>query len=62
MKEMGIVRYTCTVGDRRGEFGDCMEKQKNGRYVTFFQHQRQVRHLQKEIESLRNKLRKTNAA
>ncbi|KDE37465.1 hypothetical protein AW40_07340 [Kosakonia radicincitans UMEnt01/12] len=61
MNDLGITRYTCTAGDRRGEFGDCMEKDKNGRYVTFSQHDRQVKHLQKEIESLRKKLRLTSA-
>ena len=49
----GITRYTCTVGDCRGEFGDCMQKNNEGRWVTYEQHKRQMRHLQKEITRLK---------
>lgn len=48
-----ITRYTCTVGDRRGEFGECMEKNKEGRWVTYEQHKRQTQHLQREIDLLK---------
>ena len=48
-----ITRYTCTAGDRRGEFGDCMEKSTNGRWVTYEQHKRQIKHLQNEINRLK---------
>ncbi len=51
-EQLGITRYNCTVGDCRGEFGDCMEKSRTGRWVTFEQHMRQVKHLQREIERL----------
>lgn len=57
-----ITRYACTAGDKRGEFGDCMEKSSAGRYVTFEQHDRQMKRLHNEIEVLRNKLRQTSAA
>lgn len=29
-----MKRFNCTVGDKRGEFGDCMERHGEGRYVT----------------------------
>lgn len=54
---LSITRYNCTVGDCRGEFGDCMEKNRSGRWVTFEQHMRQVKHLQREIIRLTTKIK-----
>lgn len=51
----GITRYNCTVGDKRGEFGDCMEKSNIGRWVTFEQHHRQMKHMERQINDLRIK-------
>lgn len=51
-EQLSITRYTCTVGDCRGEFGDAMEKNSSGRWVTFEQHMRHVKHLLREIERL----------
>lgn len=54
-KDISITRYNCTVGDRRGEFGECMEKRVDGRWVTYEQHARQINHLQKEIKLLKER-------
>lgn len=60
-KPDGITRYNCTVGDKRGEFGDCMEKSKTGRWVTFEQHTRQINSMELQIQSLINKLKKKSS-
>lgn len=30
-----MKRYNCTLRDKRGEFGDCMEKAELGKWVRF---------------------------
>jgi hypothetical protein len=33
-------RYNCTVSDRRGEFGLCMEKSTSGKFVLFSEYEK----------------------
>lgn len=33
-------RYNCTVLDRRGEFGLCMEKSTSGKFVLFSEYEK----------------------
>lgn len=53
-----MKRYNCTVGDKRGEFGDCMELAKDGRYITYIAHKRFVDDLQRQLKMAKDKLRR----
>tara|TARA_R110000782_G_scaffold234863_1_gene320918 strand:- start:37 stop:336 length:300 start_codon:yes stop_codon:yes gene_type:complete len=46
-----MKRYKCTVFDKRGEFGECMERHKEGRYVTHEASSKKIAELEKELES-----------
>lgn len=43
-----VKRYNCTVSDRRGEFGLCMEKSTSGKFVLFSEYEK----LLKKIKTL----------
>lgn len=46
-----MKRYVCTVSDRRGHKGDCMRKDKNGRYVEYSDAVRMLEHVRRECDS-----------
>lgn len=43
-----VKRYNCTVSDRRGEFGLCMEKSTSGKFVLFSEYEK----LLKKVKTL----------
>lgn len=49
-----MKRYTCTVGDKRGAFGCCMEQDKAGAWMRVSDHERHVKALERQIEALKN--------
>lgn len=50
-----MKRYQCTVGDKRGAFGDCMEQDRAGKWIRYSDHQKQVQALERQIAALKNK-------
>lgn len=50
-----MKRYNCTVGDKRGEFGECMEKKTDGPWVRFSDVEKYIASLEKEIIRLKGK-------
>ncbi|TKF69920.1 hypothetical protein FCV55_10980 [Vibrio sp. F13] len=51
-----MKRYKCTVSDKRGVMGDCMEEHKNGRWVRAIiaiQQAKTIERLKREIKELR---------
>lgn len=50
-----MKRYKCTAGDKRGEFGDCMEVSKTGRYITYEHHKKIVDELNKQLANAKVK-------
>lgn len=50
-----MKRYNCTVGDKRGEFGDCMEVKPDGDWVRYSKVLDVIGELQKQIDSLKRK-------
>lgn len=54
----GINRYRCTVGDKRGAFGDCMEKDPQGDWVRASAHKSTVAQLQQKIAKLEKQINK----
>jgi len=53
-----MKRYNCTVSDKRGEFGLCMEKSTQGKFVLFsdyFKIQQELETWKKKYELLKNK-------
>jgi len=50
-----VKRYQCTVGDKRGAFGDCMEQDRDGKWIRYSDHQKQVQELERQIAALKNK-------
>lgn len=46
-----MKRYVCTVFDRRGHKGDCMRKDKNGRYVEYSDAVRMLEHVRRECDA-----------
>lgn len=53
-----MKRYNCTLSDKRGEFGDCMEAHSAGRYVLFSD----VEKLQRREHELLEKFHRTGVA
>lgn len=51
-----VNRYRCTVGDKRGEFGDCMEKDPQGQWVRASAHKNTVSQLRQRIAKLEKQL------
>jgi hypothetical protein len=49
---MEVKRYKCTVSDRRGFKGQCMEQSSSGQWVEYQKYKRVVR----ELEALRAKV------
>ena len=47
-----MKRYKCTVFDERGEFGECMERHEEGRYVTHESASKKIAKLEKEVRGL----------
>lgn len=56
MEKVKIARYNVTVGDKRGDFGDAVERRRDGKWVRYDAHQRQHIHQQKRITDLQSKL------
>lgn len=54
-----MKRYKCTVGDKRGAFGDCMEQDKDGDWMRVSDHNRHIQALERQIEALKAKTRET---
>lgn len=46
-----MKRFNCTLADKRGEFGECMEAHNTGRYVLFSD----VEKLQRQMQEMLNK-------
>lgn len=42
-----VRRLNCTVGDKRGENGDCMERHPEGRYVSYGAYAESQKHIQR---------------
>ncbi|ANB54798.1 hypothetical protein WM43_20145 [Aeromonas veronii] len=53
-----MKRYNCTLSDKRGEFGECMEAHSTGRYVLFSD----VEKLQRRMQELLEKSNSTGVA
>lgn len=53
-----MKRFNCTLSDKRGEFGECMEAHSTGRYVLFSD----VEKLQRRIQDLLDKSNRTGVA
>lgn len=53
-----MKRYDCTLSDKRGAFGDCMEAHSTGRYVLFSD----VEKLQRRMQDLLDKSNRTGVA
>ena len=53
-----MKRYNCTLSDKRGAFGDCMEAHSTGRYVLFSD----VEKLQRRMQDLLDKSNRTGVA
>jgi len=53
-----VKRYNCTLSDKRGEFGECMEAHSTGRYVLFSD----VEKLQRRMQELLEKSNSTGVA
>lgn len=53
-----MKRYNCTLSDKRGEFGECMEAHSTGRYVLFSD----VEKLQRRMQTLLDKSNSTGVA
>lgn len=49
-----MKRYNCTVGDKRGSFGDCMEEMPSGLWVRYSDAEKKDR----VIKQLQDKIRK----
>ncbi len=56
-----MKRYSCTVGDKRGEFGLCMETCDEGKFITYESHRKVVQELSEKIKRLENELGKVVA-
>lgn len=52
-----ISRYRCTVGDKRGAFGDCMEKDPQGGWVRASAHKNIVAELRQRIVKLEKQIK-----
>ena len=53
-----MKRYNCTVSDKRGEFGLCMEKSNSGKFVLFsdyFKLEQELDVMKKKYDLLKNK-------
>ncbi|NEX88362.1 hypothetical protein G4923_06500 [Aeromonas rivipollensis] len=53
-----MKRFNCTLSDKRGEFGECMEAHSTGRYVLFSD----VERLQQRMQDLLDKSNRTGLA
>jgi hypothetical protein len=53
-----VKRFNCTLSDKRGEFGECMETNNTGRYVLFSD----VEKLQRSERELLDKFNSTGVA
>ena len=53
-----MKRYNCTLSDKRGAFGDCMEAHSTGRYVLFSD----VERLRQRMQDLLDKSNRTGLA
>ncbi|WP_324052600.1 DUF551 domain-containing protein [Aeromonas dhakensis] len=53
-----MKRFNCTLSDKRGEFGECMEAHSTGRYVLFSD----VEKLQRRMQELLDKSNRTGVA
>jgi len=47
-----LRRYSCTVADKRGHGGECMEHSSKGRYVEYSSHKNVVEGLERRIGQL----------
>jgi hypothetical protein len=53
-----MKRYNCTVSDKRGEFGLCMEKSQSGKFVLFsdyFKLEQELDVMKRKYALLKNK-------
>ena len=53
-----MKRFNCTLADKRGEFGECMEAHSTGRYVLFSD----VEKLQRRMQEMLDKSNRTGVA
>lgn len=53
-----MKRFNCTLADKRGEFGECMEAHNTGRYVLFSD----VEKLQRRMQEMLDKSNSTGVA
>ena len=53
-----MKRFNCTLSDKRGEFGECMEAHNTGRYVLFSD----VEKLQRRMQEMMDKSNRTGVA
>ncbi|WP_113736113.1 hypothetical protein [Aeromonas caviae] len=53
-----MKRFNCTLSDKRGEFGECMEVHNTGRYVLFSD----VEKLQRRMQEMLDKSNRTGVA
>lgn len=53
-----MKRFNCTIFDKRGEFGECMEAHNTGRYVLFSD----VEKLQRRMQEMLDKSNRTGVA
>lgn len=53
-----MKRFNCTLADKRGEFGECMEAHNTGRYVLFSD----VEKLQRRMQEMLDKSNRTGVA
>ncbi|MDX7835518.1 hypothetical protein SJS85_08845 [Aeromonas caviae] len=53
-----MKRFNCTLADKRGEFGECMEAHNTGRYVLFSD----VEKLQRRLQEMLDKSNSTGVA
>lgn len=53
-----MKRFNCTLFDKRGEFGECMEAHNTGRYVLFSD----VEKLQRRMQEMLDKSNRTGVA
>ncbi len=53
-----MKRFNCTLSDKRGEFGECMEAHNTGRYVLFSD----VEKLQRRMQEMLDKSNRTGVA
>lgn len=53
-----MKRFNCTLSDKRGEFGECMEAHSTGRYVLFSD----VEKLQRRMQEMLDKSNSTGVA